>query len=228
MPDLLVISDMCFCEYTDHGHCGILDGCEVDNDLTVDLLPVDPSLTVLDIGAGPGFDAKRLALRVGRVTALEFSPILAEAGLASFPDLRWIGGFSHALYQAFQEFKQALDTFITEQVNPDIIRFIAAEEEKVRDAVEGIAPAVAIEQKNPTRTSRSTVGTATEVHDYLRLLWARIGHPHCHNCGAPIAGQSVEQIERDMDRDRFMSAEEAKAYGLVDDVLESRKVTEGE
>jgi GTPase SAR1 family protein len=49
------------------------------------------------------------------------------------------GGFSHALYQAFQEFKQALDAFITEQVNPDIIRFIAAEEEKVRDAVEGIA-----------------------------------------------------------------------------------------
>jgi SAM-dependent methyltransferase len=52
---------------------------------------------VLDIGAGSGFDAKRLALRGARVTALEFSPLLAEAGLRSFPDLRWIGGFSHAL-----------------------------------------------------------------------------------------------------------------------------------
>ncbi len=52
---------------------------------------------VLDIGAGQGFDAKRLALRGGRVTALEFSPILAEAGQQAFPEIRWIGGFSHAL-----------------------------------------------------------------------------------------------------------------------------------
>ncbi|HKI94115.1 MAG TPA: excinuclease ABC subunit UvrA, partial [Gemmatimonadales bacterium] len=54
------------------------------------------------------------------------------------------------------------------------------------DRLEGIAPAVAIEQKNPTTSSRSTVGTATEIYDYLRLLWARIGHPHCHVCGAPV------------------------------------------
>jgi len=54
------------------------------------------------------------------------------------------------------------------------------------DRVEGIAPAVAIEQKNPTTSSRSTVGTATEIYDYLRLLWARVGRPHCHHCGAPI------------------------------------------
>jgi excinuclease ABC subunit A len=47
------------------------------------------------------------------------------------------------------------------------------------DRVDGISPAVAIEQKNPTKTSRSTVGTATEVHDYLRLLWARAGRTHC-------------------------------------------------
>ena len=47
------------------------------------------------------------------------------------------------------------------------------------DLVEGLSPAVAIEQKNPTRTSRSTVGTATEIYDYLRLLWARIGRTYC-------------------------------------------------
>ncbi len=58
------------------------------------------------------------------------------------------------------------------------------------DRVEGIAPAVAIEQKNPTTSSRSTVGTATEIHDYLRLLWARVGRPHCHRCGAPVAMDS--------------------------------------
>ncbi|GBD33664.1 UvrABC system protein A [bacterium HR33] len=58
------------------------------------------------------------------------------------------------------------------------------------DRVEGIAPAVAIEQKNPTTSSRSTVGTATEIYDYLRLLWARIGRPFCHSCGQPIAVDS--------------------------------------
>ena len=58
------------------------------------------------------------------------------------------------------------------------------------ERVEGIAPAVAIEQKNPTTSSRSTVGTATEIHDYLRLLWARVGRPFCHRCGAPVTSDS--------------------------------------
>src|SRR5881409_3797964 len=53
------------------------------------------------------------------------------------------------------------------------------------DRLEGVSPAVAIEQKNPTTSSRSTVGTATEVYDYLRLLWARVGTQFCHACGAP-------------------------------------------
>ncbi|MSR06454.1 MAG: excinuclease ABC subunit A [Gemmatimonadetes bacterium] len=54
------------------------------------------------------------------------------------------------------------------------------------DRLEGISPAVAIEQKNPTTSSRSTVGTATEIYDYLRLLWARVGRQFCHVCGAPV------------------------------------------
>jgi excinuclease ABC subunit A len=58
------------------------------------------------------------------------------------------------------------------------------------DRVTGIAPAVAIEQKNPTTSSRSTVGTATEIHDYLRLLWARVGRPFCHHCGGAITMDS--------------------------------------
>ena len=51
------------------------------------------------------------------------------------------------------------------------------------DSIEGLSPAVAIEQKNPTKTSRSTVGTATEIYDYLRLLWARVGRTFCPVCG---------------------------------------------
>jgi excinuclease ABC subunit A len=58
------------------------------------------------------------------------------------------------------------------------------------DRIEGLAPAVAIEQKNPTRTSRSTVGTATEVYDYLRLLWARIGRVYCPQCGRELRPDS--------------------------------------
>jgi excinuclease ABC subunit A len=58
------------------------------------------------------------------------------------------------------------------------------------DRIDGVSPAVAIEQKNPTTSSRSTVGTATEIHDYLRLLWARIGRPHCHECGAQVTMDS--------------------------------------
>src|SRR3982075_537965 len=62
------------------------------------------------------------------------------------------------------------------------------------DAIEGLSPAISIDQKGTSRNPRSTVGTVTEVYDYLRLLWARIGHPHCHICGRPIAGQSADQI----------------------------------
>jgi excinuclease ABC subunit A len=62
------------------------------------------------------------------------------------------------------------------------------------DSIEGLSPAISIDQKTTSRNPRSTVGTVTEIYDYLRLLWARIGKPHCHICGRPIAGQSVEQI----------------------------------
>jgi excinuclease ABC subunit A len=62
------------------------------------------------------------------------------------------------------------------------------------DSIEGLSPAISIDQKTTSRNPRSTVGTVTEIYDYLRLLWARIGHPHCHICGKPIQGQSTEQI----------------------------------
>ncbi len=62
------------------------------------------------------------------------------------------------------------------------------------DRIEQIRPAVALEQKNPVRTARSTVGTATEVYDYLRLLYAKIGRVHCRECGGPAASHSAESI----------------------------------
>src|SRR5471030_372797 len=62
------------------------------------------------------------------------------------------------------------------------------------ESIEGLSPAIAIDQKTTSRNPRSTVGTVTEIYDYLRLLWARIGVPHCHVCGRPISGQSVDSI----------------------------------
>jgi excinuclease ABC subunit A len=62
------------------------------------------------------------------------------------------------------------------------------------DLIEGLSPAVAIEQKNPTKTSRSTVGTATEIYDYLRLLWARIGRSYCPRCGREVKPDTVQSV----------------------------------
>jgi excinuclease ABC subunit A len=62
------------------------------------------------------------------------------------------------------------------------------------DSIEGLSPAISIEQKTASRSPRSTVGTVTEIYDYLRLLFSSIGQPHCHECGAPISRQTVEQI----------------------------------
>jgi excinuclease ABC subunit A len=62
------------------------------------------------------------------------------------------------------------------------------------DSIEGLSPAISIEQKTVSRSPRSTVGTVTEIYDYLRLLFSSVGKPHCHQCGLPITRQTVEQI----------------------------------
>ena len=62
------------------------------------------------------------------------------------------------------------------------------------DSIEGLSPAISIEQKTTSRSPRSTVGTITEIYDYLRLLYASVGIPHCPNCGRPISRQTAEQI----------------------------------
>src|SRR3989339_758689 len=62
------------------------------------------------------------------------------------------------------------------------------------DAIDGLSPAISIDQKTTSHNPRSTVGTITEIYDYLRLLFARVGHPHCPNCGREIAQQTVDQI----------------------------------
>src|SRR2546430_8509153 len=62
------------------------------------------------------------------------------------------------------------------------------------DFIEGLSPAVSIDQKGSTRNPRSTVGTVTEIYDHMRLLFARVGVPHCPNHGVPIVAQTVQEI----------------------------------
>jgi excinuclease ABC subunit A len=73
-------------------------------------------------------------------------------------------------------------------------QFLGQMEKPDVDFIEGLSPAVSIDQKSASKNPRSTVGTVTEIYDYLRLLYARIGHPHCPNCKRPIAGQTIQQI----------------------------------
>ena len=86
------------------------------------------------------------------------------------------------------------------------------------DYIEGLSPAVSIDQKSTSRNPRSTVGTVTEIYDYLRLLFARIGHPHCPQCGREIAQQTVEQIV-----DRVMDLPEGSRIQLLAPVIKGRK-----
>jgi excinuclease ABC subunit A len=97
-------------------------------------------------------------------------------------------------------------------------QFLGQMEKPDVDSIEGLSPAISIDQKTTSRNPRSTVGTVTEIYDYLRLLWARVGHPHCHKCGAPIEGQSIEQIT-----DRVMTLPEGARFMVMAPVVRGRK-----
>jgi excinuclease ABC subunit A len=86
------------------------------------------------------------------------------------------------------------------------------------DFIEGLSPAVSIDQKSTSKNPRSTVGTITEVYDYLRLLYARAGRPHCPTCGAPIERQTPQQIV-----DRIMDLEEGTRFQVLAPVIRGRK-----
>jgi excinuclease ABC subunit A len=97
-------------------------------------------------------------------------------------------------------------------------QFLGLMEKPDVDSIEGLSPAISIDQKTTSRNPRSTVGTVTEIHDYLRLLWARIGVPHCPECGAEITGQTQEQIV-----DRLMTMEEGVKFMVMAPVVRGRK-----
>ncbi len=86
------------------------------------------------------------------------------------------------------------------------------------DSIEGLSPAISIDQKTTSKNPRSTVGTVTEIYDYLRLLWARVGIPHCPKCGKEIARQTVDQIV-----DRIENLEEGTRFIVLSPVIRGKK-----
>jgi excinuclease ABC subunit A len=96
--------------------------------------------------------------------------------------------------------------FLDQMAKPDV------------DAIEGLSPAIAIEQRGVGRNPRSTVGTITEIHDYLRLLFARVGEPQCWICGRPIASQTIQQMS-----ERVQSLPEGTPIAVLAPVLRDRK-----
>ncbi len=99
-------------------------------------------------------------------------------------------------------------------------QFLGQMEKPNVEYIEGLSPAISIDQKTTNRNPRSTVGTVTEIHDYLRLLYARVGKPHCPVCGKPISSQSVDQMV-----DTIMGFEEGTKLMIMAPVVRQRKGT---
>jgi len=97
-------------------------------------------------------------------------------------------------------------------------QFLEQMEKPDVDAIEGLSPAISIEQKTASKNPRSTVGTVTEIHDYLRLLFARVGRPHCFQCGKEIKSQTVQQIV-----DQVMELPSGTRLQILSPVIRGRK-----
>jgi len=96
--------------------------------------------------------------------------------------------------------------------------FLGQKEKPDVDYIDGLSPAISIDQKTTSQNPRSTVGTVTEIYDYLRLLWARVGTPHCPNCGKEIRQQSIDQII-----DQLMALPEGTRIQVMAPVIRGRK-----
>ena len=96
--------------------------------------------------------------------------------------------------------------------------FLGQMEKPDVDYIDGLSPAISIDQKTTSKNPRSTVGTVTEIYDYLRLLWARIGTPHCPNCGKEIRQQSIDQII-----DQSMALPEGTRIQVLAPVIRGKK-----
>ncbi|HEX9537874.1 MAG TPA: excinuclease ABC subunit UvrA [Streptosporangiaceae bacterium] len=164
--------------------------------------------------------ADRLVVRGAREHNLkDVSLDLPRDALIVFTGLSGSGKSSLAFDTIFAEGQRRY----VESLSAYARQFLGQMDKPDVDFIDGLSPAVSIDQKAASRNPRSTVGTITEVYDYLRLLYARVGKPHCPVCGRPIARQTPQQIV-----DRVLEADEGTRFQVLAPVVRSRKGEYGE
>src|SRR5512140_2103411 len=136
-------------------------------------------------------DARKIVVRGAREHNLKnVDLVIPRDQLVVFTGLSGSGKSSLAFDTIYAEGQRRY----VESLSSYARQFLGQMEKPDVDVIEGLSPAISIDQKGTSRNPRSTVGTVTEVYDYLRLLFARIGRPHCPVCGRPIAKQTVDQM----------------------------------
>ena len=165
--------------------------------------------------AAPGNTSGRLSVRGARVHNLKNVDLdIPRNSLVVFTGLSGSGKSSLAFDTIFAEGQRRY----VESLSAYARQFLGQVDRPDVDFIEGLSPAVSIDQKSTNRNPRSTVGTITEIHDYMRLLWARIGVPHCPECGEVIQRQTVQQIA-----DQLMELPEKTRYQIVAPVVSQKK-----
>ena len=165
--------------------------------------------------AAPGNTSGKLSVRGARVHNLKNVDLdIPRDSLVVFTGLSGSGKSSLAFDTIFAEGQRRY----VESLSAYARQFLGQVDRPDVDFIEGLSPAVSIDQKSTNRNPRSTVGTITEIHDYMRLLWARIGVPHCPECGEVIQRQTVQQIA-----DQLMELPERTRYQIVAPVVSQKK-----
>ena len=174
-----------------------------------------PLLTAFGLELDGTTVADRLIVRGAREHNLkDVSLDLPRDALIVFTGLSGSGKSSLAFDTIFAEGQRRY----VESLSAYARQFLGQMDKPDVDFIEGLSPAVSIDQKSTSRNPRSTVGTITEVYDYLRLLWARIGKPHCPKCRRPIARQTPQQIV-----DRVLELPEGTRFQVLAPVVRGRK-----
>ena len=159
--------------------------------------------------------ADRLIVRGAREHNLKDVSIeLPRDSLVVFTGLSGSGKSSLAFDTIFAEGQRRY----VESLSAYARQFLGQMDKPDVDFIEGLSPAVSIDQKSTSRNPRSTVGTITEVYDYLRLLFARAGRPHCPVCGEPISRQTPQQIV-----DRVLELQEGSRFQVLAPIIRGRK-----
>ncbi|MCJ1707193.1 excinuclease ABC subunit UvrA [Microbacterium sp. VKM Ac-2923] len=165
--------------------------------------------------SAPSGTSGKLSVRGARVHNLKNVDLdIPRDSLVVFTGLSGSGKSSLAFDTIFAEGQRRY----VESLSAYARQFLGQVDRPDVDFIEGLSPAVSIDQKSTNRNPRSTVGTITEIHDYMRLLWARVGVPHCPDCGARIQRQTIQQVA-----DQLMELPERTRYQIVAPVVTQKK-----